>query len=262
VATATAPTITASPASVTLSPGQTTTLSVVAAGTAPLAYQWQVANAAGAFANIASATSSSYTTGTAGTYRVVVSNAAGTATSATATITVASLPIIVEQPRSVTVAQGEGGTFSVVISAPSSVVSYQWQVLLTDWTAVTGANSSSYVATVPATYRVAVSNAAGSVFSDAVTLTVGTPPTIISEPQDYGGRGPANLTVIADGVGPFNYQWYFISPAGGPGQVITGATRDIFSTSASGSYFVRVSNAAGTVQSRTAVVSISGGPLP
>ncbi|HUL16609.1 MAG TPA: choice-of-anchor D domain-containing protein, partial [Terriglobales bacterium] len=74
-ATAVAPTITTAPANRTVTAGQTATFAVVAAGTAPLSYQWQKSGA-----NIAGATGASYTTpatttaDSGSTYRVVVSN--------------------------------------------------------------------------------------------------------------------------------------------------------------------------------------------
>src|SRR5208282_3347483 len=83
------PTITTQPTNQTVTAGQTATFTVVAAGTAPLSYQWQK-NAA----NIAGATAASYTTpvtttsDSGSTFAVVVSNTAGTVTSATATLTV------------------------------------------------------------------------------------------------------------------------------------------------------------------------------
>lgn len=88
-AAAMAPTITTQPANQTVTAGQTATFSVVATGTAPLSYQWQM-NAA----DIPSATSASYTTpvtttGNSGeTFRVMVSNSAGSVTSNSATLTV------------------------------------------------------------------------------------------------------------------------------------------------------------------------------
>src|SRR5215470_2259397 len=84
-----APYITTQPTSQTVSAGQTATFSVAASGTAPLSYQWQKNGA-----DITGATSASYTTPVTTTadsgeqFRVVVSNAAGTATSNTATLTV------------------------------------------------------------------------------------------------------------------------------------------------------------------------------
>src|SRR5437899_2117836 len=89
--TTTAPSITAQPASATVSAGQTASFTVAAAGTTPLTYQWRKNNA-----NITGATGSSYTTppttsGDSGAkFDVVVSNAAGSMTSGSATLTVTS----------------------------------------------------------------------------------------------------------------------------------------------------------------------------
>ena len=84
-----APYISTQPANQTVTAGQTATFSVTASGTAPLSYQWQRNGA-----DIAAATSASYTTpattaaDSGEQFRVVVSNAAGSATSNTATLTV------------------------------------------------------------------------------------------------------------------------------------------------------------------------------
>jgi hypothetical protein len=92
-AAAVAPTITTQPANQTVTAGQTATFAVVAAGTAPLSYQWQKNGA-----NIAGATAASYTTPVTTTadsgspFDVVVSNTAGTVTSSSATLTVNPVP--------------------------------------------------------------------------------------------------------------------------------------------------------------------------
>jgi hypothetical protein len=84
-----APSLTAEPASASVTAGQTATFSVNATGTAPLSYQWQK-NAA----DIPNATAASYTTPVTTTadngelFRVVVSNTAGNITSTSATLTV------------------------------------------------------------------------------------------------------------------------------------------------------------------------------
>jgi len=84
-----APNITTQPANQTVAVGQTATFSVVAAGTAPLNYQWQKNGA-----DIAGALSSSYTTPVTTSadsgemFRVKVSNSAGSVTSNAATLTV------------------------------------------------------------------------------------------------------------------------------------------------------------------------------
>ena len=84
-----APSITTQPANQTVTAGQTATFSVVAAGTAPLTYQWQKNNA-----NISGATSASYTTpatvsgDNGATFRVIVTNPVTSITSNPATLTV------------------------------------------------------------------------------------------------------------------------------------------------------------------------------
>ncbi|MES1263738.1 MAG: immunoglobulin domain-containing protein, partial [Peristeroidobacter soli] len=85
---ATAPSISAQPASITVAAGQTARFTVTASGTGPLSYQWQRNGA-----NIAGATASTYsftaaTSDNGAQFRAVVSNAAGSATSNSATLTV------------------------------------------------------------------------------------------------------------------------------------------------------------------------------
>ena len=98
-----APFIITQPAAETITAGQTATFSVAATGTAPLIYQWKKNNV-----TISSANSSTYTTpATNGSdngaqFSVTVSNAAGSATSSPATLTVnavAVAPSITTQPR-------------------------------------------------------------------------------------------------------------------------------------------------------------------
>src|SRR5207249_954450 len=102
-----APTITTQPVNQTVTAGQTTMFTVVASGTAPLSYQWQKNGA-----NIAGATSSSYTTpataiaDSGATFDVVVSNSIGNATSNLATLTASAAPLaptITTQPANQTV---------------------------------------------------------------------------------------------------------------------------------------------------------------
>ena len=88
-----APSIVAQPQPLTVSPGQGATFTVVATGTEPLSYAWQKNGV-----NLAGATASTLTinnvqTADAGGYSVRVSNAAGSATSAVAQLTVGDAPI-------------------------------------------------------------------------------------------------------------------------------------------------------------------------
>jgi hypothetical protein len=175
-----APTITTQPANQTVTLGQSAIFSVVAAGTAPLSYQWQKNTA-----SITGATSASYTTpatisgDNGATFRVVVTNSAGTMTSTAATLTVTSAPVgpnITTQPANQAVNAGQTATFSVVATG-TAPLTYQWQKNNAN---ISGATSVTYTtpATVPADdgtiFRVIVTNSVKSTTSNSATLTVNT----------------------------------------------------------------------------------------
>jgi len=173
-----APSIATQPSNQTVTAGQTATFTVVANGTAPLTYQWQKNGA-----NIAGATSASYTTSatttsdSGSTFDVVVSNSAGTAASNSATLTVNAAPVaptITTQPSNQTVTAGQTATFSVAASG-TAPLSYQWNK---NGAPISGASSSSYTTPTTTTsdngalFTVVLSNAIGSVTSNAATLNV------------------------------------------------------------------------------------------
>jgi hypothetical protein len=176
-----APAITSQPASQTITAGQTATFSVTATGTAPLSYQWQKNGAAISGANSPSYTTSAETTADTGAqFNVVVSNLAGAVTSNTAVLTVNPAPVapsITTQPSSRTITAGQTTTFSVTASG-TAPLNYQWRK---NGTAISGATSSSYTTPAETTsdsgaqFTVLVSNLAGSVTSNAATLTVNAP---------------------------------------------------------------------------------------
>jgi len=176
------------PASQTVTVGHTANFSVTATGTGPFTYQWQKNSA-----NISGATSSSYTTpatvsgDNGAAFRVLVSNSAGSAMSASATLTVDPAPVapsITTQPSSQTVTAGQTATFSVV-AAGTAPLTYQWQKNNAN---ISNATSASYTtpATVSgdngATFRVIVTNPVTNITSNPATLTVN--PVITSPGTD------------------------------------------------------------------------------
>jgi len=173
VTSASPPSITTQPASLSVNPGASATFSVVAGGASPLSYQWRFNGV-----NISGATSSSYTKSNvqatnAGNYSVVVNNAYGTATSANAVLTVNTPPVITGQPQSQTVIAGDSATFTVTATG-STPLAYQWR---RNGTNVAGATSSSYtrVNAQPAdagAFTVVVTNVLGAVTSSPAALTV------------------------------------------------------------------------------------------
>jgi hypothetical protein len=174
----TIPSFATQPASQTVTAGQPATFSVTVTGTGPFTYRWQKNNA-----DISGANSSTYTTpatvsGDNGAmFRVIVSNSAGSATSASAILTVNSVPVgpsISTQPANQTVTVGLTATFSVV-AAGTAPLTYQWQKNNAD---ISGANSAKYT-TPPtvsgdsgATFRVKVTNPLTTITSNPATLTV------------------------------------------------------------------------------------------
>ncbi len=176
----TAPVITGQPQPVTVSAGQTAQFSVTATGTAPLAYQWQRNGL-----NIAGATSDNYSvvnaqSANAGSYRVIISNAAGSVTSTAATLTVnpaVQLPVVLTQPAAATRTVGQSVTFTIAASGSGSLA-YQWYL---DGIPIAGANAPSY--TLPAValtdagaYTAGVRNTAGEVLSNPAALIVNPAP--------------------------------------------------------------------------------------
>jgi GH25 family lysozyme M1 (1,4-beta-N-acetylmuramidase) len=256
------PAITTQPANATVNQGQNATFSVVATGSAPLAYQWEFNGA-----NISGATASSYTvvsaqSANAGTYAVVVTNSLGSATSANATLTVNIPPSITTQPANQTVTQGQAASFSVV-AAGTTPLSYQWQF---GGANISGATTSGYSisSAQPANagnYDVVVTNVAGAVTSATATLTVNVPPSITTQPANATVTQGQNATfsVVAAGTTPLSYQWTF------NGGNISGATASSYTVvnaqpANAGTYAVTVTNVAGTVASANASLTVNVPP--
>ncbi len=269
-AAATAPAITTAPATQTLTEGAAANFTVVATGTAPLAYQWQRDGV-----NIAGATAATYTLAatsladSGAQLRVVVTNSAGTATSSAAVLTVAELviaPTITVAPQAASTLDGSSSTFSVVAQG-TTPFSYVWQ---RNGTAIAGASSASYttpelmLADSGAQYRVVVSNSAGNATSNAATLTVNAlPPAVTSAPASVAVTAgqTANFNAAATGSAPLGYQWQR------NGTAIAGATAASYTTAAttladSGArYRVVVTNGGGNATSADAVLTVSAAPV-
>jgi hypothetical protein len=265
-----APTISLQPAGQTVTAGQSATFNVMASGTAPMSYQWRK-NAA----NISGATAASYTTpattlaDNAAKFDVVVSNSAGSMTSAQATLTVNAAPVgpsITMQPANQTVTAGQTATFSVVATGTASL-SYQWRKNSAN---ISGATSASY--NTPATtsadnaakFDVVVSNSVSSVTSTQATLTVNAAPvapTITTQPADktVTAGQTATFSVVAAGTAPLSYQWQK-NAADITGATAASYTTPVTITADSGELFrVVVSNSAGNITSNTATLTVNPG---
>ena len=122
--------------------------------------------------------------------------------------TVVSAPTIGTQPASQTVTEGEAATFTV--EATGGNLSYQWQQSTdsgNNWTNIDSANAATYTTGKTTMdmngtqYRCVVSNSAGSVESNAATLTVTAIPTYsITVETDGNGIASASQTSAAEGT--------------------------------------------------------------
>jgi hypothetical protein len=129
------PAISQAPMPSTVYAGDTARFSVEATGKSAMSYQWQQSTDRGSsWHNIAGATSSAYsfTASTAldtSQYRVVVTDSAGSATSAAATLAVwvHGPPQISTQPASTHASVGGKATFTVIPSGNPDYYYYDWQ---------------------------------------------------------------------------------------------------------------------------------------
>jgi len=100
------------------------------------------------------------------------------------------------------------------------------------------------------------------VSGSAGTITVCTAPSITAQPQSQtipSGQ-TATLSVTATGTAPLSYQWYWGS-SGDISNPVSGATSSSYTTPAltqTTSYWVRIWNAFGSVNSNTATISMRG----
>ena len=203
------PSIGKQPQNVSVKAGEQATFTVAATGT-DLKYQWQIdRNDGKGFADIAGADRASYTTSAVDKncngykYQCVISNSAGSVTTGTATLTVTEdvtppvqptvkKPGISKQPQNVSVKAGEQATFTV--KATGTDLTYQWQINRNNgkgFVDITGADKASYTTGVVDMlcngykYQCVISNSAGSVTTNAATLTVTESTTPSPDPVSY-----------------------------------------------------------------------------
>jgi PKD repeat protein len=257
------PTIISQPQNQTVKVGQSATFSVAADGTEPLGYQWQKNGM-----DIEGATAESHITPATtladdgSTFRCVVSNAADSATSETATLTVlpnqppiaefAASPVFGEAPLTV--------NFDASASSDpdGTIASYAWD--FGDGETGTGM-LTSHTYSNPDTYTVtlAVTDDSAASHSTSVTISVTpAPPRITLQPLNLSIKvgQSATFSVAADGTEPLGYQWQK------NGMDIEGATAESHITPATtladnGSTFrCVVSNVAGSATSETATLTV------
>ncbi|HJU84816.1 MAG TPA: kelch repeat-containing protein [Holophagaceae bacterium] len=244
-----APVITTQPASQEVKEGLTATFTAAASGSPAPTYQWQ-RYASGAWTDLSGATASTYTTAVTtaadngAQFRVVATNASGTATSNAAVLTVDYF-LIVGHAIGQTVNVGQTATFSGGISTNKpSVLSYQWYKSLgasrtPPFPRILGATSASYT-TPPAQasddgtiFYVVVSNGVIQKASYTWLLNISNTPIFTLQPagQTVKEGQTATFTASAGGTTTPAYQWQRYG-GGGAWNDISGATSATYTTAA------------------------------
>ena len=177
-------------------------------------------------------------------------------------------PDITTQPANQTITAGQPASFAVTASG-TAPLAYQWKE---GGAPISGATSSSY-STGPTTaglngasFTVTVSNSAGTATSNPAKLTVDPAPlapAITAQLQSVtvtAGQ-PASFAVTASGTAPLQYQWNRDGSAVA-GAIAASYTITATSTADNGSIFnVAVTNAAGSITSNDAVLTVTGPTL-
>jgi Immunoglobulin I-set domain/NHL repeat len=265
----TPPSIATQPAPVTVNSGNTATFAVGVSGSGPFAFQWRRNGTPIDGATAAAYTLATAATGDAGTYSVVVTNGAGSATSSGADLVVIApapsvAPTITTGPTSVVVLPQATTTLAVAATG-SAPLSYVWR---RNGEVVDGATASLLTlagigAGQAGTYTVTVSNGAGAITSSAAQLLVVGAPLVTMPPGNASGvvGGTARFTVTASGD-LLRFQW------ARNGIAIDGATSASYTTPAlsladnGAVYAVIVYNGAGLVTSAGAVLTVAPTPNP
>ena len=241
-------------------------LSVTVAGTPPFQYVW-TKDRIRQINQSSKLTLANAQTGAAGTYAVTVTNPAGSVTSeAVVKITsFTAVPIILAEPTNVTARAGFDATLTVNADG-TSPLRFQWFKNGAPVGPLSESNAltlSSVQLSDAGSYSVTATNSAGSVTSNAATLTITAVPVEVAPSfttQPVGRAINAGSTVVfssfAAGTPTPTYQWRqngtIISGATLPNLVLSGA-----GPSAAGLYTCTATNSAGSATSNSATLSIA-----
>ncbi len=153
-------------------------------------------------------------------YRCVVTNENGEAISKAATLTINGMekPVITTQPADKIAASGATAKFTV---AATGATGYQWYYRKTatgSWTKCSDGTAATLSVVAKNyrdgyQYRCKVSNSAGYVYTNAVTLRV--KPGITTQPVSMSVTAGTKVTFTVTATGATGYQWYYRKTATG-----------------------------------------------
>jgi hypothetical protein len=260
-----ATTIVQQPQNQTIVPGQTAIVSVVPGGTGPWDFQWYE-GPSGTFGSPVCANTASCTVGpltATKQYWVRVRGCDGTnlhSNAGTVTVQCTAAPAITAQPTSRTINPGQSTTLSV---SATQAVSYQWYQGTAPSTATPVGTNSPTLPVAPGSttnYWVRVTNSCGYV--NSVTATVCVLPSITAHPTSRTINPNQSTTLTVAATNAATYQWYQGTAPSTATPVGTNSSSLTVTLLVTTSYWVRVSNACGSVDSTTATVTVAPPPQP
>lgn len=239
-------------------------LEVVAAGDAPLTYQWSkgvtpIEGATNAALNLPAVTAAD-----AGTYGITVTNPYGQA-STNVTVTVLVPPTLANPTAPTTPQDRHVGSSYSLTAQPQGTGPFDYQWFL-NGEPIEGATEATY--SVPSLtaenegeYSVRVRSAVDELTSVIDRINVVTGPVITTQPANVQVAlgGTAMLSVGASGEGTLAYQWRRRLPDSSVTNLnafLPTLTLANVTAGDAGTYFVTVTNAAGAVNSANAVVTV------
>jgi hypothetical protein len=275
----TAPVVTNNPINQTVTAPGSVNFTAAASGNPGPTMQWQISTDGGTtFNDVPGATAPTLGFPTALSqsgykYRAVFTNVVGTATTAVATLTVNTLPVVTTSPTDQTVTVGSSVSFTAAASG-SPAPTVQWQVSTGGgaFNNLAGATSATLTFLTTAgqngnQYRAVFTNPAGTATTLAATLMLNGFPAITTQPvsQSVTAGNSVSFTAAASGNPAPTVQWQvstnggttFTNVAGGTSPTLT------FTTSASqnGNKFRAVfTNAAGTATTTAATLTVNPSP--
>lgn len=206
-----APTITFQPQNQTIVAYHDATFSVTAAGAAPLFYQWLFDGDAIPGATSATLALTNVQPNQAGRYHAVVFNAAGSASSASAQLTVLIPAIIQQQPQSIATNAGRSVTFSV-FAIGTGPTRYQWRF---NGTNILNATNASLTITNAqpvneGIYTVIITDSVGDITSAPARLDILFEPFVVQQPISQsiptGGTVTISVVVTNNATLPIGYR--------------------------------------------------------
>jgi uncharacterized repeat protein (TIGR03803 family) len=185
--------------------GNNAVFNVVASGSVPLSYAWQLNGATISGAVSSSLTISNVQSAQTGAYTVIITNIVSAVTNS-ATLSLATLPSITTQPQSHTVAAGSTASLNVAATGVPLPTTFQWNFN----GSAAGNNSSTllvpnFAASNQGTYSVLVSSSVGSVASSNALVLLN------------------NLALGSSGFNGAQFQLQLIGSAGGA-YILQGST--------------------------------------